>query len=201
MLKKIFAKNDKSSIDYIVVGLGNPGDKYEKTRHNAGFLAIDAIGRKHGFKTDRIKFKALTAQANLGGKKVLFMKPTTFMNLSGQSIFQAMSFYKVPLDKVIVLYDDISLEPGKLRIRNKGSHGGHNGIKSIIHTTGYDVFPRIKIGVGSKPHPDYDLADWVLSKFTDNDFKALATVFDNCDDIIKLIMNDDGEKAMSKYNS
>ncbi len=142
---------------------GNPDKKYENTRHNAGFMALDKIAEDCGASVDRVKFKALTGKTEIGRKKCLLMKPLTYMNLSGESVAAAMRFYKVPLERVVVFYDDISLEPSFLRIRRKGSDGGHNGIKNIILMAGGDTFPRVKIGVGKKPHPDYDLADWVLS--------------------------------------
>lgn len=197
----LFKKNNSgSAVDFIVVGLGNPGSEYENTRHNAGFMALDTIAKELDIKIDKVKFKALTTVANVCGKKVLFMKPTTFMNLSGQAVVAAMEFYKVPIENVLVIFDDISLEPGKLRIRQKGSHGGHNGIKSIAMLTGFDTFPRIKIGVGNKPHPDYDLAKWVLGHFTKEELKALQTSLDCCPDIVSLIIDGRISEAMNKYN-
>lgn len=190
----------KGPIDYIVAGLGNPGKEYDLTRHNSGFMAVDNITDKLNVKADRVKFKSLSCEAQIGEKRILFLKPSTFMNLSGEAVVAAMDFYKVPIENVIVIFDDISLEPGKLRIRQKGSHGGHNGIKSIVMLTGSENFPRIKIGVGAKPHPDYDLAKWVLSKFTANEQKELKTALDCCYDIISLITSGDMAKAMNKYN-
>ena len=140
-------------VEFLIVGLGNPGRQYENTRHNAGFITLDVIAEKAGARVDRIKFKGLCGEGMLGGKKVLFLKPSTFMNLSGQSVQEAMSFYKLPPEKVLVIFDDISLDPGKLRIRRKGSDGGHNGIKNIIYLSGKDTFPRIKMGVGKSPTP------------------------------------------------
>ena len=161
-----FGKKDfGSSVDYIIAGLGNPGSQYDLTRHNAGFMAVDKIAEEYKVKVDRIKFKSLCNTFEMKGKKVLLMKPQTFMNLSGQSITEAMNFYKVPIENVIIICDDISLEPSKLRIRRKGSDGGHNGLKNIIYLSGKDTFPRIRVGVGQKPHPDYNLADWVLQNF------------------------------------
>lgn len=165
----MFGLNKKSTpaavtgpVEYIVAGLGNPGREYEGTRHNAGFMAADLLAEKAGAKVDRIKFKSLCGDLKLAGRRVLLLKPQTFMNSSGEAIRDAAAFYKIPMDHVIVLYDDISLDPGRIRVRPKGSDGGHNGIKSIIYLTGTDVFPRVKIGVGAKPRPDYDLAAWVL---------------------------------------
>ena len=190
----------KSPMDYIVVGLGNPGKEYENTRHNAGYMAIDNICKELNVKADRIKFKSLCCDTMIGDKRVLLLKPTTYMNLSGEAVLAARDFYKIPNDHIIVIFDDISLEPGKLRIRQKGSHGGHNGIKSITLLTGSENFPRIKLGIGAKPHPEYDLANWVLSKFSKDDMKNLQTSLDNCLDIVTLIMNGKISEAMNKYN-
>ena len=153
------------SVEYIVVGLGNAGTKYEGTRHNAGFIALDHLSQQLGVKIDRIKFKSLVTTCTISDKKVLLMKPSTYMNNSGLAVTEAMNFYKIPPENVIVIFDDISLETGKMRIRRKGSDGGHNGIKNIIYLSGSDQFPRIKLGVGHKPEK-WDLADWVLSHFT-----------------------------------
>jgi PTH1 family peptidyl-tRNA hydrolase len=150
-------------IEWLVVGLGNPGRKYENTRHNTGFRVIDALCREHHVRCDRSRFQALTGEAVLGGKRVLLVKPQTFMNLSGAAVHEAASFYQIPPERVLVIFDDISLPVGSLRIRPKGSAGGQNGVKEIIAQLGSQDFPRIKVGIGSKPHPDYDLADWVLS--------------------------------------
>lgn len=153
-------------ISWLVVGLGNPGDAYRSTRHNAGFMAIDEIARTLGASVDRARFHALTGEATVGEVRVLLMKPMTMMNLSGQAVSEAARFYKLPPERVLVFSDDITLAPGRLRVRAKGSAGGHNGLKSIIELLGSDAFPRIRMGVGEKPHPDMDLADWVLSDFT-----------------------------------
>lgn len=188
-------------IDMLVVGLGNPGKQYEGTRHNAGFMAIDKLAEHYGIKVDRLRFKSLCCQVRTAsGKRLLLMKPSTFMNLSGQAVIEAMQFYKIPPEKVLVIFDDISLEPGKARIRRSGSDGGHNGIKNIIYLSGSDSFPRIKIGVGAKPHPDYDLADWVLSRFSKTEAKALLQVLENIPDITELIADGSIDKAMGKYN-
>lgn len=196
-----FSKTSSSGIEYLIVGLGNPEKKYENTRHNAGFMALDKIAEKWGVSVDRVKFKAMTGKAEIAGKKCLLMKPLTYMNLSGEAVTAAMRFYKVPLERVIVFYDDISLEPSFLRIRRKGSDGGHNGIKNIILLSGGDTFPRVKIGVGKKPHPDYDLADWVLSSFSEKEKKALDQALDHCPDIASLMVNGEIDKAMNRYNS
>lgn len=199
---RLFQKNTPSPgpVDFMIVGLGNPGKQYENTRHNAGFLAVDTIAQKHHTDIKRIKFKGLVGECSLGGKKALLLKPSTFMNLSGQSVREAMQFYKLPPEKVLVIFDDINLEPGKLRIRRKGSDGGHNGIKSIIYLTGSDQYPRIKVGVGKKPRPDYDLAAWVLGHFSDEDLKALQPVFDHCYDAVREMLKGNIDRAMNLFN-
>ena len=187
-------------VEWLVVGLGNPGSKYENTRHNAGFLALDRIAEKTGARIDRLKFKSLCGEAAIGGKKVLLLKPSTFMNLSGQAVQEAMAFYKIPPERVLVLFDDISLDIGHMRIRLKGSDGGHNGMKNIIYLSGSDQFPRVKIGVGDKPHPDYDLADWVLSSFSKKDFEQLNPLFDNVCQSVNLIIEGKAAEAMNRFN-
>ena len=194
-------KDFGSSVDYIIAGLGNPGSQYDLTRHNAGFMAVDKIAEEYKVKVDRIKFKSLCNTFEMKGKKVLLMKPQTFMNLSGQSITEAMNFYKVPIENVIILCDDISLEPSKLRIRRKGSDGGHNGLKNIIYLSGKDTFPRIRIGVGQKPHPDYDLADWVLSRFTPSEQKLMTEGVEKAMRSCEFMVQDKIDQAMNKYNS
>lgn len=190
-----------STYDWLIVGLGNPGSKYEFTRHNAGFLCVDLFASENNFKIDRLKFKALCADVRLGSQRCLFLKPQTFMNLSGEAVKEAASFYKIPPERILVLFDDISLDIGKMRIRRKGSDGGHNGIKNIIYHLGANNFPRIKIGVGAKPHPDYDLADWVLKPFTQPELKNLRSCCDNACKAIELIINGKTDEAMSKFNS
>lgn len=162
------------AIEWLIVGLGNPGDKYKQTRHNAGFRALDAYCAETGLRIDRLRFKALTGEGTLGGSRVLFLKPQTYMNLSGESVREAAAFYKIAPEHIIVLFDDISLDVGRLRVRSKGSAGGQNGVKNMISLLGSDAFPRVKIGVGAKPHADYDLADWVLSRFTEQEETTLA---------------------------
>lgn len=202
MLKNPFAKQPEQpgAIEYIVAGLGNPGSKYEGTRHNAGFMAIDRIAEHAGVKIDRLKFKGLCCTALIGGKKVLLLKPGTFMNLSGQSVMQAMNFYKLPPEKTIILFDDISFPPGKMRIRLKGSDGGQNGMKNIIYLAGKDTFPRIKLGTGNKPNPEWDLADWVLSKFTPDELQLFYRAADNAERSIALMVQGSAAEAMNKYN-
>ncbi len=190
-----------STYDYLIVGLGNPGPKYETTRHNAGFLCIENMENKLGFKAKKLKFHALMGDTKIANKKVLVIKPQTMMNNSGVSVGECASFYKIPPQNVIVIFDDISLEPGKLRIKRKGSAGGHNGIKSIIAHLGTEEFPRIKLGVGKKPHPDYDLADWVLSNFPKKDIPLMREAMDNALEALEMMIKGDTEGAMSKYNS
>ncbi len=185
--------------EFIIAGLGNPGKEYELTRHNTGFLAMDRVEAETGSKINKLKFKSYTALTTLGGHRVLLMKPCTFMNLSGEAVTAAMEFYKIPIQNVIVVFDDTTLPIGKMRIRKKGSDGGHNGIKSIIYLSGSNEFPRVKIGIGQKPD-GWDLADWVLGKYSDKDLKILSPIFDNTVDALKLIMDNKAEEAMGKYN-
>ena len=204
LFKQIADKKSASEnmpITHIVVGLGNPGDKYKITRHNAGFLALDHISEKCGATIDRSKHKALVGEATIGGKRVLLMKPQTFMNLSGEAVASAASFYKIAPENVIVIFDDISLDVGRLRVRRDGSAGGHNGIKSIIEHLGTDKFPRIKVGVGQKPHPDFDLADWVLSEFGKEDRVKLAGAFPYAYDGLIKMLSGDIDGAMQICNS
>ena len=193
-------ENTSNSIEYLIVGLGNPGRQYENTRHNAGFIALDYIADELGVKVNRIKFKSTVGEASISGKRCLLMKPSTFMNLSGQAVTEAMRFYKIPPQKVIVLSDDISLDVGVIRIRRKGSDGGQNGLKNIIYLSGSDEFPRVKIGIGKKPHPDYDLKDWVLSRFSDKDQKLVAERLPDIKGAVELIVGGDIDKAMNLYN-
>ncbi len=200
LFKKIEKKEDKSPITHIIAGLGNPGVEYERTRHNAGFVAIDHIAEKCGVSISRAKFKALVAEANVAGKRVLLMKPTTFMNLSGEAISSAATFYKIPPENVIVLHDEISFDAGVFRIRRKGSAGGHNGLKSIIASLSSDAFPRIKIGVGKKPNPDYDLVSWVLGKLPEPDFLKIKEQLDNIHASVSLMLDGKIDEAMNKYS-
>ena len=184
----------------MVVGLGNIGKQYEHTRHNAGFLAIDYIAEKYGAKIDRVKFHATVSEANIGGARVLLMKPSTLMNNSGVAVSEAASLYKIDPERIIVLHDEISFDPGVLRIRRKGSAGGHNGLKSIIAHIGSDDFPRVKIGIGKKPSPDYDLANWVLGKFSEGDLKQLSSRFGDISDAVELMIKGKIDEAMNKYS-
>ncbi len=186
--------------EYIVAGLGNPGREYEETRHNAGFLAIDYVAEKLGVRINRAKYDALCAEVRIGEKNVLLMKPQTYMNRSGTSISAAADFYKIPPQNILVLCDDITQNPGKIRIRKSGSAGGHNGLKNIIEYNGSDKFPRIRIGVGAKPTPEYDLADWVTGKIPAEDKKAISARFGDIEKAIPLILSGDYERAMCLYN-
>ena len=190
----------KLPVTWLVVGLGNPGDKYENTRHNAGFMAIDQLADRGDFPVQRLKFHALTHQVTISGQGVLVMKPTTYMNLSGDAVAEAAAFYKVSEEHILVLCDDVSLPVGKLRIRTQGSAGGHNGLKSIIQRLGTDKFPRVKIGVGGKPHPDYDMADWVLGKFVGPDKTAMDEATLRAAQAVECYLKDGPQKAMNQFN-
>ena len=197
----IFKKKfNNSNIDFMIVGLGNPGIEYEYTRHNAVFLCVEYIADKLGVKIDKFKNKAYYTTADFDGKKVLLVKPQTYMNLSGEAVVGLLNFFKVDIDKLLVISDDISLDVGKMRIRRKGSDGGQKGLRSIIELTGKDNFPRIKVGIGKKPNPNYELAKWVLSKFKDDELKELENIKENVYSAAKLIINDQIDKAMNKFN-
>ena len=198
-----FKKREKPSggVDYMIVGLGNPGSEYEATRHNAGFIVVDMLAEKLGCGLTKLKFKSLYGTADIGGKKCLILKPQTFMNNSGEAVRDAAGFYKIPAENIIVVSDDISLDVGRLRIRRKGSDGGHNGLKSIIYLLNNDNFARIKVGVGKKPHPDYDLAAWVLSRFKNDEVDDLKKAAENACDAIKLMVEGKTDMAMNKFNS
>ena len=187
-------------ITHIVAGLGNPGAEYEKTRHNAGFMAIDYIADALGVKISRLKFRSLTAEATIKDTRVLLMKPETFMNNSGEAIGEAAAFYKIPPENIIVLHDEISFDVGIMRIRRKGSAGGHNGLKSIIANLSSDNFPRIKIGVGQKPRPDYDLVSWVLGKFPEADISTLKERLPDIKSSVELMLSGKIDEAMCKYS-
>ena len=188
------------SVSWLLVFLGNPGPKYDCTRHNAGFMAGDALAKKLGVGISRLRFKALTAACEINGEKALLMKPQTFMNLSGEAVGEAARFYKVPPEHVLVVSDEISLPLGKLRVRPKGSAGGHNGLKSIIASLGSDAFPRVRIGVGAPPHPDYDMADWVLSVFRNQDLEDMLTAASQAAEAVITYVTDGPERAMNRFN-
>ena len=194
----LFAK--KLPASWLVVGLGNPGDQYENTRHNAGFQVIDALADRGNFPVQRLKFHALTNTATVGGQGVLVMKPVTYMNLSGQAVGEAAHFYKISPDHVLVISDDVDLPLGKLRIRKGGSAGGHNGLKSIIQHLGTDQFPRLKVGVGGKPHPDYDMADWVLGKLQGEDKKIMDDAAVRAAQAVECLLSQGIDRAMNQFN-
>ena len=202
LFKKISstAPASQEPVQFIVVCLGNPGQRFEGSRHNVGFALADYSAEKRGFKISRLKFQALSGETVIAHKKTLFIKPSTFMNLSGQSVVEAMNFYKIPIERIIVVHDDVSLEPGRLRIRPKGSDGGHNGLKNIIQLTGSDQFLRIKIGVGAKPHPDYDMADWVLSNPKTEDRELIESAIIRADEALELLIDGKIDLAMGRYN-
>ena len=189
-----------SGCDWMIVGLGNPGKDYEKTRHNVGFRSTDLLAGLLKTRIDRLKFKALTRMVNYNGMKVLLVQPQTYMNASGAAVSALATYYKVKPERILVIFDDISLPVGRIRIRKDGSAGGHNGVKSIIQSLGTDQFPRIKVGVGAKPHPDYDLADWVLSKFSAQEEKDLAPAMENAAKAALMVLDQGTEKAASAYN-
>ena len=200
----IFRKTNKEyggSFDYMIVGLGNPGKQYETTRHNAGFICLDLLSEKYNIKVNKLKFKSLMGDGRINGKRCLFLKPQTFMNLSGEAVRDAAEVYKIPPENIIVICDDISLEPGKMRIRRKGSDGGQRGMRNIIYHLKSDNFPRIKVGVGAKPNPEYDLADWVISHFTKDEAKLIKEVADKVIGAVEYMVDGKIDKAMSDYNS
>ena len=196
----MFFRNNTGGAEWLLVGLGNPGTQYENTRHNVGFLVADELAERQNAPIQRLKFKALTNLLTISGEKVLVMKPVTYMNLSGEAVRQAADFYKVPPDHVLVVLDDTALAVGKLRVRRGGSAGGHNGLKSIIQHLGTDQFPRLRVGVGEKPHPDYDLADWVLGRFTGEDKKAIDAAVKRAADAVECLIGEGPDRAMNKFN-
>lgn len=187
-------------VTHLVVGLGNPGREYEMTRHNVGFLAVDRMAERLGVRVDRARFRALVGEAELAGRHVLFMKPQTYMNLSGEAVREAAAFYKIPPENVVVICDDVSFDVGRLRVRAKGSDGGHNGLKNIIYQLQSDAFPRVKMGVGVKPHPEYNLADWVLGTFPKEDAEPLSAALDRVQGGVELILKGDVPAAMQLCN-
>lgn len=196
----MFFRQRPGPVSWLVVGLGNPGPKYEWTRHNMGFLVVDELAERENLPVQRLKYKALTNTASIGGQSVLLMKPTTYMNLSGESVGQAAQFYKIPPERVLVISDDVALPQGKLRIRRAGSAGGHNGLKNIIAHLGTDQFPRVKLGVGDKPHPDSDMADWVLGKPRGEDRKAMEAAIQRAADAVTLLLEQGVDAAMARFN-
>ena len=192
-----FNRNQAGGVNWILVGLGNPGSKYESTRHNMGWLALDSLMEKENFKLNKLRFKAWTGILEKNGNKILVMKPQTYMNLSGEAVGEAARFYKIPADHVIVISDDISLPLGKLRVRGSGSAGGHNGLKNIIAHLGTDAFPRVKVGVGA---PEHDIVDWVIGPFTANERKVIDGVLDRALGAAECIITDGVSAAQNRYN-
>ena len=196
----MFLKKDAGGINWLLVCLGNPGDQYENTRHNAGSMVADELADRLNVPVQRLKFRALTNTVTLGGRKVLLMKPMTYMNLSGEAVHEAASFYKIPPERVLVVSDEVALPPGKIRVRKNGSAGGHNGLKNIIAHLGTDQFPRVRVGVGQKPHPACDMADWVLGKFQGEDKKAVEAAVKRAADAVECLIERGPEEAMNRYN-
>ena len=196
----MFFNKKSGGVDWLLVGLGNPGDQYENTRHNVGFMVADELAERSHVPVQRLKFRALTNTVTVGDRKVLLMKPVTYMNLSGEAVHEAAAFYKIPPEHILVVSDEVALAPGKLRVRRSGSAGGHNGLKNIIAHLGTDQFPRIRLGVGQKPHPDYDMADWVLGKFQGEDKKAVEAAVKKAADAAECLIREGVDKAMNQYN-
>ena len=196
----MFFNKKSGGVDWLLVCLGNPGDQYENTRHNVGFMVADELAERHNIPVQRLKFRALTNTVTIGDRKVLLMKPVTYMNLSGEAVHEAAAFYKIPPEHILVVSDEVALAPGKLRVRRSGSAGGHNGLKNIIAHLGTDQFPRIRLGVGQKPHPDYDMADWVLGKFQGEDKKAVEAAVKKAADAAECLIREGVDKAMNQYN-
>ena len=200
MLKFLSRDNAPGGVGWLIAGLGNPGPKYDLTRHNAGFMVVDALAERFGCDMRSVKFKGLYGKCKIAGEDAVLLKPSTFMNLSGQSVTEAMNFFHIPPERVLLVFDDISLDVGRMRIRLKGSDGGHNGVKNIIYLSGSDRFPRVKIGVGHKPE-GWDLANWVLSRFSGDEQKLLDAVAKNAGDAVELILSGQPDKAMNRFNS
>ena len=200
MLKFLSRDNAPGGAGWLIAGLGNPGPKYDLTRHNAGFMVVDALAERFGCDMRRVKFKGLYGKCKIAGEDAVLLKPSTFMNLSGQSVTEAMNFFHIPPERVLLVFDDISLDVGRMRIRLKGSDGGHNGVKNIIYLSGSDRFPRVKIGVGHKPE-GWDLANWVLSRFSGDEQKLLDAGAKNAGDAVELILSGQPDKAMNRFNS
>ena len=196
----MFFSPKSGGVDWLLVCLGNPGDQYENTRHNAGFMVADELADRLNVPVQRLKFRALTNTVTLGGRKVLLMKPMTYMNLSGEAVHEAASFYKIPPERVLVVSDEVALPPGKIRVRKNGSAGGHNGLKNIIAHLGTDQFPRVRVGVGQKPHPACDMADWVLGKFQGEDKKAVEAAVKRAADAVECLIERGPEEALNRYN-
>ena len=196
----LFGKKSSGGVEWLLVCLGNYGQKYENTRHNIGFMAADRLVEKNDLRCNRLRFRALTEIIDFGGAKVLLMKPQTYMNLSGEAVGEAARFYKVPPERVLVISDDVSLPLGKLRVRGNGSAGGHNGLKNIIAHLGTDRFPRVKVGVGAPPNPEYDMVDWVIGGFTADERKVIAPAIDRALDAAECVIAKGVTEAQNRYN-
>ena len=200
LFSKFRDKEPAGAVEWLIVGLGNPGMKYLRTRHNCGWLTVDNLAAKLGTTVTRAKFKSMTGTAEIAGHKCLLMKPTTMMNASGEAVVEAMNFYKIPIERVVVISDDVSLDVGKIRIKRKGSDGGQKGLRSIITLTGSEDFPRVKIGIGAKPHPDYDMAAWVLSEFSQKEQPVVFEAFGRAAEVVELIVGGKTDEAMNRFN-
>lgn len=196
----MFGKRNSGGVSWMLVCLGNPGDEYENTRHNIGFMVADELAERLNQPIQRLKFKALTNVLDMGTERVLVMKPVTYMNLSGEAVGEAARFYKIPPERVLVISDDVDLPLGRLRLRTSGSAGGHNGLKSVIQHLGGSQFPRLKVGVGGKPHPDYDMADWVLGRLQGEDKKVMDQAVKRAADAVECFLRDGPQKAMNQFN-
>ena len=196
----MFFHRSGGGISWLLVGLGNPGNQYAATRHNMGFMALDRLADREGFRFNKLRFRAWTGQWKVGDRQVLVMKPQTYMNLSGESVGEAARFYKVPADHVLVISDDVSLPVGRLRIRKSGSAGGHNGLKNIIQHLGTDAFPRIKVGVGMPDHPDHEMIDWVIGKPQGEEAKTLRAALDRAADVALSVIDEGPDRAMNRFN-
>ena len=196
----MFFSPKSGGVDWLLVCLGNPGDQYENTRHNAGFMVADELADRLNVPVQRLKFRALTNTVTLGGRKVLLMKPMTYMNLSGEAVHEAASFYKIPPERVLVVSDEVALPPGKIRVRKNGSAGGHNGLKNIIQHLGTDQFPRIKVGVGAPGQAGYDVVDWVIGRPLGEDQKVLMEALDRAGDAAEVLISQGPDRAMNRFN-
>lgn len=196
----MFFKRKTGAVEFMIVGLGNPGVQYQNTRHNAGFMALDATAKALGIRVERARFHAYCGEGVCDGRHVLLMKPQTYMNNSGEAVCEAMRFYKLSADRVLLLFDDISLPVGGMRVRRSGSAGGQNGVKSILQLSGSEAFPRIKLGIGAKPHPDYNLADWVLSRFSEKELSLMGETAEKAAAAAQLIVSGNIEEAMNRYS-
>lgn len=196
----MFFKRKTGAVDFMIVGLGNPGVQYQNTRHNAGFMALDATARALDIRVERARFHAYCGEGVCAGRHVLLMKPQTYMNNSGEAVCEAMRFYKLSPEQVLLLFDDVSLPVGGMRVRRSGSAGGQNGVKSILQLSGSDMFPRVKLGIGAKPHPDCNLADWVLSRFSEKELSVMGETAEKAAAAAELIVSGNIEEAMNRYS-